>query len=66
MIGGRNSLGIALIATTGALLIGVIVGALSGYRPGLVDEMAMRITEAVLVLPVLYVVLARFGPRCRW
>jgi peptide/nickel transport system permease protein len=58
MMGGRNSLIIALIATTGALLIGVIVGALSGYRPGLVDEMAMRITEAVLVLPVLYVVLA--------
>ena len=58
MIGGRHSLGIALIATTGALLIGVIVGALSGYRPGIVDELTMRITEAVLVLPVLYVVLA--------
>jgi peptide/nickel transport system permease protein len=58
LMGARNSLGIALMATTGALLIGVIVGALSGYRPGMVDEIAMRITEAVLVLPVLYVVLA--------
>jgi peptide/nickel transport system permease protein len=56
--GTRTSLGVALVATLGALLIGVLVGAVAGASGGWLDEALMRVTDLVLVLPVLYVVLA--------
>ena len=56
--GARLSLGVALIAVTGAILIGAFVGALAGYRGGLIDLALMRLSELILVLPALYVMLA--------
>lgn len=58
LYGGRISLGLALVATMGAAIIGVLVGAVAGYAGGWIDEIAMRTTDLVLVLPVIYVVLA--------
>lgn len=55
--GARRSIGLALAATLGALLIGSLVGGFAGYRGGLVDESVMRVADFVLVLPVIYVVL---------
>jgi peptide/nickel transport system permease protein len=55
--GARLSLGVALAATAAALLIGGIVGALAGFAGGRVDELLMRMTDFVLVLPAVYVVL---------
>lgn len=58
IIGSRLSLGVALIAAAGALVIGVVVGGLAGYVGGAFDELLMRLAEFVLVLPSIYVVLA--------
>lgn len=56
--GGRISLAVALGATLLALVIGVLVGSIAGGAGGVVDEVAMRVTEFVVVLPALYLVLA--------
>lgn len=56
--GARLSLGVAVIAVAGALLIGLAAGALAGYRGGAIDHALMRLSELVLVLPTLYVVIA--------
>ncbi len=57
LAGARVSLGVALAATAGALLLGVLAGAWSGYRGGWLDEMLMRTADFVLVLPIIHVVL---------
>lgn len=55
--GARVSLSLALVSIAGALLIGVIIGGVAGYRGGWVDEIAMRAVDFVIVLPVIYVAL---------
>jgi peptide/nickel transport system permease protein len=55
--GARRSIGLALVATLGALLIGSLAGGFAGYRGGVIDEAVMRVADFVLVLPVIYVVL---------
>ncbi|HJU42190.1 MAG TPA: ABC transporter permease [Vicinamibacterales bacterium] len=57
LYGARTSVGLALVATLGAVLIGALAGAWAGYRGGWVDESVMRVADFVLVLPVIYVVL---------
>ena len=61
LIGARLSLGIALSATLCALAFGAAVGALCGYAGGWIDALLMRLADAVLVLPAIYVVLALRG-----
>jgi len=56
--GARYSLGVALVAVLGALVIGTIVGAIAGSAGGRVDDALMRLADFVLVLPAIYVVLA--------
>jgi peptide/nickel transport system permease protein len=56
--GARLSLGVATIAVIGPILIGAFIGALAGYRGGVLDLALMRLTELVIVLPALYVMLA--------
>jgi peptide/nickel transport system permease protein len=56
LYGARTSLGLALVATLGAVLIGALAGAWAGYRGGWIDEAIMRLADFVLVLPVIYVV----------
>jgi peptide/nickel transport system permease protein len=57
LYGARTSIGLALMATLGAVTIGALAGAWAGYRGGWVDESVMRVADFVLVLPVIYVVL---------
>jgi peptide/nickel transport system permease protein len=57
LYGARRSIGLAITATIGALLLGAIVGGLAGYTGGLIDEVMMRIADFVMVLPVIYIVL---------
>jgi peptide/nickel transport system permease protein len=56
--GARLSLGVALAAALGALLIGTLIGGLAGVSRGLVDDLLMRFSDFVLILPAMYVVLA--------
>lgn len=65
VFGARTSL--FVVATTGALVLvmGVAVGAVSGYRGGRVDDVLMRLTEFIQVLPRFFlaiVAIALFGP----
>lgn len=55
--GARLSLGIAALATLGALLLGIAAGGAAGFAGGLTDAVLMRACEFVLILPALYVVL---------
>ena len=56
LYGARTSIGLSLVATLGAVLIGALAGAWAGYRGGWLDDAIMRVADFVLVLPVLYVV----------
>jgi len=58
LYGARASLGLALLATLAAMIIGVAVGGIAGYAGGVVDELLSRLSDFVLVLPAIYVVLA--------
>jgi len=62
--GTRTSLVVVLVAVTLASAIGVTVGAVSGYRGGLLDDALMRVTEAFQAVPRFFlaiVVIALFG-----
>lgn len=64
--GARISLLIGVVATSIAIVLGVVVGAVSGYFGGLVDEILMRITDAFQTLPnflLLLLLIAVFGSR---
>jgi peptide/nickel transport system permease protein len=58
VFGARVSLGLAVAAAVGAMLIGVSIGGAAGYVGGMLDEILMRIADFVMVLPAIYVVLA--------
>lgn len=57
LYGGRISLSVGLLATLLTLTIGIIVGSLSGYYGGWVDNILMRITDAFLSFPVVLVLI---------
>ncbi len=57
LAGARLSLGVSVLAAAGALLLGSLIGALAGFFGGRIDEIAMRTSDFVLVLPAIYVVL---------
>jgi peptide/nickel transport system permease protein len=61
LAGARLSLGVALLATALALLIGSVFGAVAGYASGWTDRVLMRVADFVLVLPTIYLVLALRG-----
>jgi peptide/nickel transport system permease protein len=58
LYGARTSLAVALAGALGALVIGVLVGAVAGQAGGAADDVLMRASELVLVLPVMYVILS--------
>jgi peptide/nickel transport system permease protein len=57
LFGARASLGLALAATAAALALGALIGGIAGFAGGRVDDVLMRLTDFVLVLPAIYVVL---------
>jgi len=57
LYGGRISLSVGLMVMVITLVIGIPVGALSGYFGGWVDNILMRITDAALSLPSLLVLI---------
>jgi peptide/nickel transport system permease protein len=60
--GGQISLLIGLTAVIVETLLGILVGALAGYYGGLVDSVLMRITEAMLNIPEIFllIVMAKY------
>ena len=53
-----EDLGLALLASLGAMVLGTALGAVAGYLGGTVDDILMRASDFVLVLPTMYVALA--------
>ncbi len=68
MWGTRLSLSISFVAMLLTILLGSVVGLISGYRGGFVDNLLMRITDLFLAFPVfilLITVVAIFGSSVR-
>ncbi|MDD2694845.1 MAG: ABC transporter permease [Anaerolineales bacterium] len=64
--GGQISLIIGLTAVLIELFAGIIIGALAGYYGGIIDSILMRITEAMLNIPEIFLLLVMakfFGGR---
>ncbi|HWO23907.1 MAG TPA: ABC transporter permease [Kofleriaceae bacterium] len=66
LIGGRVALTVGALATAIAVLIGVAYGAIAGYAGGRLDELLMRLVDALYGLPtvvLVIVVMAATGAR---
>lgn len=59
--GGRWSIGAAVIAAAGIILLGVTVGIIAGYFGGLVDDLLMRLVDVLLGFPSIILALAIVG-----
>ncbi len=57
LYGGRVSLTVGLFSTFLSITLGVLVGALSGYFGGWTDSILMRITDAFLTFPTIFVLI---------
>jgi peptide/nickel transport system permease protein len=57
LYGGRVSLTVGLVSTFLSVALGIVVGALSGYFGGWVDTLLMRITDAFLTFPTIFVLI---------
>ncbi|HVN74866.1 MAG TPA: ABC transporter permease [Thermoanaerobaculaceae bacterium] len=55
--GARVSLGVGALALAVALVLGVGVGLLAGWRGGIVDALLMRLVDALLAIPMLFLLL---------
>jgi len=63
--GSYISLTVGLVAVSVSLLIGVVVGAVSGFFGGWVDNVIMRVVDAILCFPTFFLILtavALLGP----
>ncbi len=58
MTGTRVSLQVAVVVLSFAVTFGTIVGAISGYFGGIVDEILMRFTDMFLAFPALVLAIA--------
>jgi len=56
--GGRVSLSVAVIAVAVSLTIGILLGCISGYYGGILDEIIMRFTDIMLSFPTIFLILA--------
>ena len=62
--GGRVSLAVGLASVVLAVVLGALVGSISGYFRGWLENVLMRLTDALMALPtffLLLIVLAIFG-----
>jgi len=55
--GSRTSLQVGITSVIILTVIGVIIGAISGYAGGQIDNVLMRITEIVMTLPSLFLLI---------
>jgi peptide/nickel transport system permease protein len=60
--GGQISLMIGMLAVLIECIVGILIGASAGYYGGRIDNLLMRITEAMLIIPEIFllIVMAKF------
>ncbi|WP_080848895.1 nickel transporter permease [Cytobacillus gottheilii] len=51
LLGGQQTIGYSLFALLAALLVGIPIGLISGYKGGVVDRIFMRIADGFLAFP---------------
>jgi peptide/nickel transport system permease protein len=54
----RLDLGIALVSVTAAFAVGTLLGAVSGYLGGWIDDLLMRLIDIILSFPMLVLAMA--------
>jgi peptide/nickel transport system permease protein len=57
LYGGRVSLTVGFLATLVSLIFGMIIGGISGYYGGALDNALMRLTDLFLSFPMLFVLI---------
>jgi peptide/nickel transport system permease protein len=57
LYGGQVSLLVGFGSVTGALLIGVTVGASAGYFGGIIDNILMRIVDVIISIPTFFLLI---------
>ncbi|MFN8623690.1 MAG: ABC transporter permease [Chloroflexota bacterium] len=65
VLGARSALGVSLLVVGIAIVVGVPLGAIAGYRRGRVDGLIMRTTDLFLAFPPLLLamaIVAALGP----
>jgi peptide/nickel transport system permease protein len=55
--GARISMGVGILVALASSLVGVIIGALAGFYGGAIDTILMRVTDALISLPLLPVLI---------
>lgn len=55
--GARISMGVGILVALVSSLVGVIIGALAGFYGGAIDTVLMRVTDALISLPLLPVLI---------
>jgi peptide/nickel transport system permease protein len=55
--GARVSIGVGILSTIVAAIIGLLVGSLAGFYGGWIDSVLMRVTDALLSLPLIPVMI---------
>jgi peptide/nickel transport system permease protein len=58
IFGARTSLALAVTSALAATFLGAALGGVAGFAGGAVDDLLMRATDFVMVLPAIYVALA--------
>lgn len=58
LYGGRVSLSIGLVGCAITFVLGMMIGGISGYLGGRIDNIIMRICEMVMMIPGFYLMLA--------
>jgi len=58
LYGARLSLGVGVAVVVGAGVIGTIIGAISGYFGGRIDQLIMRLMDIILAFPALVLAMA--------
>jgi peptide/nickel transport system permease protein len=58
LYGGRESLPAAVIVVAVGFLVGVSLGAIAGYRRGILDDIVMRFTDMMMGFPLIILAMA--------
>ncbi|MGE6630117.1 nickel ABC transporter permease subunit NikC [Bacillus sp. NPDC077027] len=61
LYGARISLGCALLIFVSSLVIGLMIGTISGYKGGWLDQILMRVCDGVMAFPNLVLILGLVG-----
>lgn len=68
LVGSRATVLVVLVGVGAALILGTLLGLVSGYRGGFVDSLIMRVVDGLLAFPMLVLalaVVAALGPGLR-